>query len=51
MMAYDAGKPTVRAASLGFQRAHGIAREGAQAIQNLHELQRESGGGEGIYTI
>ena len=38
MVAYVAGNPAVRSASLGFQRAGGITREGVQAIQYLHEL-------------
>ena len=52
MVAHAAGKPAVPSASLGFQRADGITREGVQALQDLHEfIKRDSGGGEGIYII
>lgn len=41
MVAYVAGKPTVRSASLGFQRAGGITRERVQALQDLPERKKE----------
>ena len=43
MVANAAGKPAPLTASLGFKRADGATRECVQAIQDLLELQRESG--------
>lgn len=47
MVAYVAGKPAVRSASLGFQRAGSVTREGVQAIQDLHEYK----GGKLIFNF
>ena len=51
MVAYVAGKPAVYSASLGFQRAGGIAREGVQAIQDLPEFIKSEGGAVSVIYI
>ena len=40
MVANAAGKPAVRRASLCFQRAGGITREGVQALQDLNNVDK-----------